>query len=307
MLRFVFKRASATIRRHPWIPASTTLACGCVSILFVSAHTPLAVAGSSVAALITFAFTWGYSRRALKQVLWPPLTHLRRSSYAQVWDAIATSAERAAMAVSGESREDELRRSGMETVRNLAELARIGAGDEVLEIGCGVGRIGLEIAPRCQHWTGADISSNMLRFAADRLRRLANVRLVHLQRVALAEFPDASFDVVYATNMFPHIDEHDRWCYFKEAFRVLRPAGRIFVDNVDLECDAGWTLFANDAMRFDDLERPPYMPRYSTAAEMMSYAARAGFQCVIAHHRSPLVIITAVKPGSLRPQLSAKE
>ena len=186
----------------------------------------------------------------------------------------------------------------METVRNVLELARIGAEDEVLEIGCGVGRIGLDLARHCRHWTGVDISSNMLRFAADRLRGLENIRLVHLQRVGLAEFPDASFDVVYVTNMFPHIDEYDRWGYFKEAFRVLRPAGRIFVDNVDLECDAGWTVFANDAMRFHDLERPPYIPRYSTAAELMSYPARAGFQRVIAHRCSPLVIITAVKPAT---------
>ena len=69
------------------------------------------------------------------------------------------------------------------------------------------------------------------------------------------------------------------------------PAGGIFIDNINLECDAGWTIFANDARRFQSLERPPYMPRFSTAAELVTYAHRAGFENVQCHHQSPLVIL----------------
>jgi hypothetical protein len=64
----------------------------------------------------------------------------------------------------------------------------------------------------------------------------------------------------------------------------------------------GWKMFTNDALSFGEAERPPYMPRYSTAAEFVSYASRAGFSGVAAHKRSPLVIVTAEKtlaaPGS---------
>ena len=125
--------------------------------------------------------------------------------------------------------------------------------------------------------------------------KYGNMCLVHLREVGLAEFRDDSFDVVYSTNVFPHLDELDRWRYVQEAFRVLGPGGRIFIDNVDLESEAGWTIFANDGMRFANLQRPPYMPRYSTAAELMSYAMRAGFQEVAAHRRSPLVVVTGTK------------
>jgi SAM-dependent methyltransferase len=95
--------------------------------------------------------------------------------------------------------------------------------------------------------------------------------------------------------MLCHLDEMDRWRYVEEAFRVLRSGGRLLIDNIDLESDAGWKMFANDALTFGEAERPPYMPRYSTAAEFSSYASRAGFTRVAVHKRSPLVIVTAEK------------
>jgi ubiquinone/menaquinone biosynthesis C-methylase UbiE len=177
------------------------------------------------------------------------------------------------------------------------ELASLDSQDEVLEIGCGVGRIGLELAPHCRVWTGADISRNMLACASERLRELNNIKLVRLQRACLDEFPSGSFDVVYSTNMFAHLDEMDRWRYVEDGFRVLRPNGRLFIDNVDLESDAGWSTFAEGAKSSQDLERPPYEPRLSTAAELMTYALRAGFERVQSHRRPPLVIVTAIKPS----------
>jgi cyclopropane fatty-acyl-phospholipid synthase-like methyltransferase len=58
--------------------------------------------------------------------------------------------------------EDEIRNSAAKPVRNLMEVAAITEQDDLLEIGCGIGRIGLEVAPRCRSWTGADVSANML-------------------------------------------------------------------------------------------------------------------------------------------------
>ena len=176
------------------------------------------------------------------------------------------------------------------------ELLPVGVEDEVLEIGCGVGRIGLELAAHCRRWTGADTSANMLAYAAERLAAASNSRLVQLHNFGLPEFADESFDAVYATNMLAHLDEMDRWRYVEEAFRVLRPGGRIYIDNIDLESEAGWRGFVKDAECYQLLERPPFMPRFSTASELVTYATRAGYEQIRSHRRSPLIILTAVKP-----------
>jgi len=300
-LNLKLQTASALIRKHPWLPWVAAVASALVlaTAILEGANPIWALLGAS--SLTCSSFIWGYSARAMRDISdWPPLSHWRRQEYSEVWDSLAGSMNDAAGAAAGETSESRLRNSAADSVRNLMELASVSMRDEVLEIGCGVGRIAKELAPHCKSWTGADISANMLAHASARLQGQENTRLVHLKSVGLDGIAENSYDVVYATNMLAHLDEMDRWRYVQEAFRVLRPGGRIFIDNIDLESEAGWSMFSNDAIRYREVERPPYMPRFSTAAEFTAYANRAGFVGVQSHHRSPLVIVTASKPNTGR-------
>ena len=101
-----------------------------------------------------------------------------RSDYKGVWTALSESLSSAKMHVSGTEDEAIVEKSGEGTSEFLLSNVGISASDVVLEIGCGVGRVGKHLAGRCRRWIGADVSPNMLKFAAERLRDFSNVEFV---------------------------------------------------------------------------------------------------------------------------------
>jgi len=169
--------------------------------------------------------------------------------------------------------------TGEETLRFLQDSAGIGNDDIVLEIGCGIGRVGKVVAPLCRKWIGCDVASNMLSLTAERLKDLSNVELLEISGYNLSGVADASVDVVYCTVVFMHLESWDRYNYIAEGFRVLRPRGRIYVDNINLCSDGGWKVFETHRA-FSPTNRPPHMTQNSTPQEIETYLARAGFSGV---------------------------
>lgn len=147
----------------------------------------------------------------------------------------------------------------------LQKLVGISPDDVVLEIGAGVGRVGAALAPICKEWIGADVSENMLSHIERRLGEFKNVRTVATNGFDLSEIPSESIDVVYCTIVFMHLEEWERFSYIKEGFRVLKPGGRMLVDNVDLTSDKGW-IFFESVCAIPPQERPPQISKTSIDA-----------------------------------------
>ena len=199
-----------------------------------------------------------------------------RSEYKKVWSALSTTEDQAKLHVIGVTEEAALQSTGEETLRFLQDSVGIGKDDVVLEIGCGVGRVGKVVAPLCRKWIGCDVASNMLSLTAQRLKDFSNVELVELSGYDLSGIADASVDVVYCTVVFMHLESWDRYNYISEAFRVLRSGGRIYVDNINLTSDGGWKVFETHRA-FLPANRPPHMTQNSTPQEIETYLTRAGF------------------------------
>ena len=202
-----------------------------------------------------------------------------RSEYKKVWSALSTTDDQAKLHVIGVTDEAALQATGEETLKFLQDSVGIGKEDVVLEIGCGIGRVGKVVAPLCRKWIGCDVASNMLSLAAERLKDLPNVDLREISGYDLRGVEDASVDVVYCTVVFMHLEAWDRYSYVLEAFRVLRPNGRIYVDNINLCSDGGWTVFETHRA-FSPENRPPHMTQNSTPQEIETYLTRAGFSDV---------------------------
>lgn len=200
----------------------------------------------------------------------------RRTQYRQIWDACAVDDRSAMESVAGHVDLEHFRWTGAVTRDLIHQAVQIQPTDVVLEIGAGIGRVGEFIAPMCQTWIGADVSPRMLAHLERRLASLPNVQTRLLTGFDLSGVADSSVDVVYSTVVFMHLDEWDRWSYVREAMRVLRPGGRLWIDNFNIVSEKGWEFFLSNA-RYPPLERPPHISRSSTPEELRIYLERAGF------------------------------
>jgi SAM-dependent methyltransferase len=225
-----------------------------------------------------------------------PAATADRSQYKRVWDLQAQDPDLAALAVAGHTDEATLDLTARGFIDTLRSTTGLGPDDVVLEIGCGIARVGKPLSRECLHWFGADISGAMLAHAAARTRDLPNVTLVELATVGLQEFPRDAFDLVYCTIVFMHLFEWDRYRYVEEAFRVLRPGGRCYFDNFPLDSGHGWQVFM-ESSRYPLERRPAHMSMSSSREELGIYLRKAGFVDVRVHDLpNELIAATGRKP-----------
>jgi SAM-dependent methyltransferase len=104
--------------------------------------------------------------------------------------------------------------------------ASLGPGDDVVEIGCGVGRMTRVLAERAASVRAVDVSARMLEIAREHNPQLVNVEWILGDGRSLASVASQSADVVHSDVVFQHIpDPQITLGYVSEIGRVLRPGG----------------------------------------------------------------------------------
>ena len=107
-----------------------------------------------------------------------------------------------------------------------AVAARIEPDDDVVDIGCGVGRLTRVISRRAASVRAIDVSPRMLELAREHNGSLENVTWLLGDGESLAGVDDASADVCVSHVVFQHIpDPAITLGYVREIGRALRPGG----------------------------------------------------------------------------------
>lgn len=154
----------------------------------------------------------------------------------------------------------------------LAERLCLGPGQAVCDIGCGYGATAQMLAG--QHGlaiTGVTISTAQAAIAAR--RSVASGRLdIRRQDWLNNDFADASFDRAYAIESTEHMVDKQR--FFNEAFRTLRPGGRLVVC-AWLACAAPRPWQVRHLL--EPICREGRLPGMGDEADYAAMASQAGF------------------------------
>jgi len=111
--------------------------------------------------------------------------------------------------------------------------ARVSAGDQVLDIGCGTGALAVILATRGARVTAIDIAAPMLAQAGQRVRQAELTDRIELRELGAVEldtaFLDVSFDTVVSTLVFSELSDDEIEYTLAECRRVLRPGGQLMI------------------------------------------------------------------------------
>ena len=104
----------------------------------------------------------------------------------------------------------------------LLKFLQPSAGDRILDLGCGSGRVLVWNQPHGAYQAGLDVSP----FFAVEARQSVDLALGDLRRLPFAE---CSFDKAYALDVFEHLSREALGQMLREAWRILEPGGQLFV------------------------------------------------------------------------------
>ncbi len=173
----------------------------------------------------------------------------------------------------------------------LASLAEIRSGERVLDAGCGVGGGAIYLARETgARVTGITLSERQVaRCKANAERSGVGDRTQFLARDFTAtNFPDASFDVVWAVESVCHAT--DKAAFLREAHRLLTPGGRLVLADFFREnVEAG----SRDERLLQNWAQGWAVPDFARIEDFTQAATEAGFASIVAEDATRYVARTS--------------
>lgn len=141
--------------------------------------------------------------------------------------------------------------------RRLVEQARIAAGMDVLDLGCGTGTQAILIARLVPgaRVHGLDVDPNVLAIAREKIAAAGVAVALHEGSAAEPPLPPASFDRVVTTLMLHHLTTDEKRRTLASVRRLLRPGGELHVADFGAPSNALMWLVSQGIRWLDGSDR----------------------------------------------------
>ena len=182
-------------------------------------------------------------------------------------------------------------------LRALYSYLRPDKKSTVLDVGCGVGRWSLRMAPHAKQVTGLDVSETMLKQA----RRLRGNLPATFTRASIAETQlNEKYDFILCVTVLQHMDDGEATQALKNMRSMLSKGGKIVVLEVapmslDSACDTG--VFecrtSNDYQRMFSASKLRSVATHGVDVVPFKQALLPGYQQLPSWLAVPLINLTA--------------
>lgn len=139
------------------------------------------------------------------------------------YEQVTTDLRQAYDQGAGRRDENDIQEWKMELRQRFADLLRREGKQELLEIGAGPGKFGLFFKEQGMDVVCTDLSPEMVRLC--RQKGL----IAHVMDFLHLDFPDGSFDAVFALNCLLHVPKAELPSVLASIRRVLRPGGLFYM------------------------------------------------------------------------------
>jgi ubiquinone/menaquinone biosynthesis C-methylase UbiE len=114
----------------------------------------------------------------------------------------------------------------------VADDLKLQSGDQVLDVGCGTGRLAIVCSERVGTTgsvNGIDPAAEMIKRASSRARKREVPATFQVGYAQDLPFADGIFDAVACTLALHHVAEDDQLTAVQEMYRVLKLSGRLLI------------------------------------------------------------------------------
>ena len=152
----------------------------------------------------------------------------------RLFDWSVQQSEEASVALYSLGNPQLLERATTEIVSQLKAWGAVTKDTALLDIGCGIGRLLVALAPEIRSATGIDVSAEMVKAARRRCAPYSNVTVIKGDGLGLGSLGNEAFDVAIAVDSFPYLRQSGYALaerFFAESARVLKPGGQLVILN----------------------------------------------------------------------------